>query len=304
MATIQKRSPSDFLLDRAWRILPLWAVAVTPWLLYKHSTGPELIASLTFWPIYHRFIAPALIVGWSLSFEILFYGAIAVGMRTRPAVPLLAFAIAVCWGMVTRWPLFDLVGNPIIFEFLIGGLIAQLPRRPTFALPSLAAASVLFALSPFAIYSADVAVNAAFSGWRVLFWGVPAGMIVYGCICAEDLFARPVFRPLVVLGDASYSIYLFHLGVIIPLAILWPLKIPLAIGAGLVVWRFVERPMLEHRHYISDIRRLRFARSSQAATSSLENRTSFVSSQAETETFETSNPAGGSTKAPTPSLET
>jgi exopolysaccharide production protein ExoZ len=247
MATIAKPSAGRFLFDRFWRIFPLWLVAVTPWMLYKHSTGPELIASLTLWPIYSRFIAPALIVGWSLSFELLFYVAMALAMRTGRAVPLALFGAALAAGFVTHAPIFDYLGNPIIFEFLAGVLIAQLPRRAVLSLPSLTVAVALFAVAPPAIYSADFAVDASVSAWRVLFWGFPAGLIVYGCLCAEGLFSRRAFDALVTLGDASYSIYLFHLVIILPLSLAWPLEIPLAIGLGLLIWRWVERPILRFR---------------------------------------------------------
>jgi peptidoglycan/LPS O-acetylase OafA/YrhL len=129
MATIAKPSAGRFLFDRFWRIFPLWLVAVTPWLIALRP-GPSIIAaSLTLWPVYHQFTMPALDVGWTLSFELLFYVAMALGMRTRAAVPLTLFGVALAAGALTHAPIFDYVGNPMIFEFLFGVGIAKLPRR-------------------------------------------------------------------------------------------------------------------------------------------------------------------------------
>jgi exopolysaccharide production protein ExoZ len=249
MATIAKPSVSRFLLDRWWRIFPPWYVAVLPWLFIKRPEWPGLLASLTLWPIYHRFTAPALAVGWSLSFELLFYSAIALAMLTRPLVPLTLFALALAAGVLTRHPLFDLIGNPMIFEFLAGVVVARLPRNPRLALPLIFVSMVGFAAAPLALFPADIAVNAGLSGWRAVFWGVPSALLVYGFLSADHVFAGRWSRHFVMLGDASYSIYLFHLTALwlMPVNLAWQLKAVVAICAGVGSWRFVERPLLRLR---------------------------------------------------------
>jgi len=80
IATVaKKRTAPDFLVDRMWRIFPLWLLVVTPWLIVKHPALPAVLSSLFLWPIYgNDFYSPALGVGWSLCYEMLFYGAFAL----------------------------------------------------------------------------------------------------------------------------------------------------------------------------------------------------------------------------------
>ena len=244
MATIAKPSPGQFLFDRFWRIFPLWLLAVLPWLaLQPVLTPPIVLASVTLWPVYDQFTVPALGLGWTLSFEMLFYVAIALGMRTRPALPLALFAVALVGGALTHAPLFDFLGNPMICEFLFGVLIAQLPRSESAALPLLIVAAIGFAAAPLTVFSKEMAFDAAVSGWRTAFWGVPAALLVYGCLCAERMFAHRWIKPLVRIGDASYSIYLFHrlTGFI---EAPWPLKVLAGVALGLVIHLLVERPIL------------------------------------------------------------
>jgi exopolysaccharide production protein ExoZ len=243
MASIARPSVGTFLFDRAWRILPLWFIAVTPWILWKQPDWPVLLSSLTLWPIYDHFTLPALIVGWTLSFEWLFYLSIALAMRTRPLLPLALFGVAVVAGAITHAPVFDLIGNPMIFEFLFGVMIARLPRARSFGLPLLLIGVAGLAVAPLSLCRAEVAATAAISIWRVIFWGIPAALLVYACLCLEDRFTHRIFAPLMLLGDASYSIYLFHCLVtfgIVP----WPFEAAGGICLGIAAYWFVERPLI------------------------------------------------------------
>jgi exopolysaccharide production protein ExoZ len=92
----------------------------------------------------------------------------------------------------------------------------------------------------------------------VLVFGPPAVLIVYALVAAEGTWPRRVPGPLRAVGDASYSLYLIHptvlalgkwVGVLVPHTPLghrlW-LAGTLAgvIGAGLLFYRRVERPLL------------------------------------------------------------
>jgi peptidoglycan/LPS O-acetylase OafA/YrhL len=85
----------------------------------------------------------------------------------------------------------------------------------------------------------------------VLWWGVPSVALVYGALQLEHLAAR--LPPLVALGDASYSLYLFHLPV--TMFVQGPAAAALSVVAGLGIHRFIERPLQRasaklwrHRH--------------------------------------------------------
>ena len=245
MATIPK-GPT-FLLDRVWRIYPIWYVAVLPWLLLQNRILPVVIASLTLWPVYDLFYFPALAVGWTLCFEMLFYVAVAAAVRFGAIWPLLAYAACFILGFATPSPLFDYVGSPMVLEFLMGVLIARLPRStfgPGFVLAGIA--GILTA--PMWVYDGQLAFFPATAIFRVAFWGIPAALIVYGCLSMEARFRTRLADFPVLLGNASYSIYLFHLMVIVPLHQPPLVEFVGGILAGLAAYWFIERRLLALRH--------------------------------------------------------
>ena len=84
-----------------------------------------------------------------------------------------------------------------------------------------------------------------------------AVIIVYGLLprrtSVSGLFDRVLaWRPIQVVGLASYSIYLVHFVIAhgidwiapgLPRVAMIPLKIVVGVGAGIVMWRLVERPV-------------------------------------------------------------
>ena len=243
IATVaNKRSPADFLADRVWRIFPLWLIAVTPWLIAKQPTLPGVLSSLTLWPLYgNHFYSPALGVGWSLCFEMLFYGAFALALAGWKRTILSLFVACLLIGSVTQVALTWFLGSPLILEFLAGVLIARMRPPERLAIPLLFLGFLGFAAAPLDHYLYVLGPPAFI---RVLYWGVPAALIVYGARGLERLFARKAFDVPVKLGDASYSIYLFH-PCVMNLGI--APAIVLSLVLGLLVHRLIERPLNELR---------------------------------------------------------
>lgn len=243
MATIgPRRSPGSFLFDRAWRIFPLWWIALIPWLIVRQPDMQELLSSLALWPIYGgAFHSPVLAVGWTLCFEILFYAAFAMALATRIWVPLLGFALCLA-ASNSGSALFHYLGSPLILEFLAGVVIARLPRLQALGLPLLVIGLAAFASSPL-----DYA-NEAFGemAWlRVFHWGLPAAITVYAALSLERHFTHRLFEAPVFLGNASYSIYLFHQ--LIAANGNWILGTALSILIGSVSYLLVERPIMAFR---------------------------------------------------------
>lgn len=243
MASIPKPTAAQFLFDRFWRVIPMWLLAAAPWLIFRGTSWP-LVPSLTLWPIFGgKFLPPVLPVGWTLSFEALFYVAIATAMISRWTVPVAAFTAALIIGILTRWPMFDYLGNPMIFEFLFGVAIALLPRRRWLAPWLMVAAIGCFIVAPLDVYQVEIATDAHRAGWRALSWGLPAAGLVYAAVSMDDAFANRLLNPLVRLGDASYSIYLTHLAIVMFFAVPWPLAFIASVLMGVLVWWYVEKPI-------------------------------------------------------------
>ena len=248
MANVAKgRTSAEFLRDRFWRIYPLWWVAVIPWLFMVPRGGTFVASSLTLWPIYAGgYYVPVLKVGWTLSFELLFYLGMALAIATRAAVPLTLYALFLLGSLTTSSSLLHFIGSPMALEFLMGVVIAGLPRRAVLGL-LIPLGFALFALTSPMIGDVESSLGPQWALWRVFEWGLPAALIFWGTLSLEPLFERRFFDAPVKIGDASYSIYLFHPLLAYGLSFGWPLRLTLAIGAGWAMHVLVERRILALR---------------------------------------------------------
>lgn len=225
-----------FLFARAARIYPLWwlfAAIMTlfffisyglPYDADRLAGGSELMRDN---PWLHLLYSYALLpqqavpvhgVGWTLVHEMHFYlGFALLILLPRRFLPfgLLGWAAIILLGTLTglqqptATDYVSLLVHPLSLEFLGGCAAAMLicsGRRfkpMTVLIVGLVAFVAALYLQP---YPTDFTL-----GWgRVLFFGIPSILIVYGAAAleAEDRISVP--RSLVVLGDWSYALYLGH----------------------------------------------------------------------------------------------
>jgi exopolysaccharide production protein ExoZ len=139
---------------------------------------------------------------------------------------------------------FNFFGNPMIFEFLFGVIVAKLPRSALVGRFVLPVAVLLLAIAPLDLFLVKLALTPSASWIRVLMWGFPAALIVYAALSNESLFQHRAVMPFVVLGDASYSIYLFHPLATTVLHLPWPVEFVLAVSLGVGAWWLIERRLL------------------------------------------------------------
>jgi exopolysaccharide production protein ExoZ len=267
ITTGNKSSPRTFLLRRLARLAPLyWVVTLILFLgsvlgLSHHAEiSPEhLIKSLLFIPHVDersRQIFPVLIPGWTLVYEMFFCFIFAallwVKERRRLLVGTLVFGGLATLGVILHPT--DAIAftytNEILIEFLAGVWLAYL--WPRIQLSKVMAIAILAA----GIVLSFVALTFQHSLPVVLYSGVPAMVTVIGALGLEraDL---PIVRWLKGLGDSSYSIYLWHIPVIVLggralkfLHIASPafsivVLTAASLVAGLVLYRLTERPLTE-----------------------------------------------------------
>lgn len=139
--------------------------------------------------------------------------------------------------------------NPLFIEFLAGVWLSELVQRGKIPGVKIALAMLFIGLLGFLISLRGPPPEV----WRFILWGGPSLLVVYGAISIELRRGLPSIKSLKLLGDASYSIYLFHPFVLTivssPLA-KFPAVISVAAvvcaGAaiGLVVFYTLERPLL------------------------------------------------------------
>ncbi len=257
--------PARFLRVRLWRIAPpywiatgmvlILALAAPRLLPHVYPAAGHLVLSLLFIP--HLDPAglpfPVLPVGWSLSYEMVFYIAVAAALSQpspRRLASLTWMLVAVMmFGVVVR-PAYYLIANPMMLQFLAGALIARahgrrdLPRHGAGLALIITGLAIFCALSRFDLYA---------SLWRPLLWGAPAALIVVGAVSLEVQGAIPRLAWLERLGDASYSIYLCHWPIVVmldrtlgarPAWLFVPAASAVAVAMGWLAWRYVERPLL------------------------------------------------------------
>jgi exopolysaccharide production protein ExoZ len=267
-------APGTFLKRRALRVVPLyWIMTVlvaivaiaAPHLLktsvYTHS---HFLLSLLFIPHYDSagVLAPLLKLGWTLNFEMFFYFCFAalafLGATARVVVLSLVFAVLIALGLI-----FDFTNafahfytGYVLGAFCVGTWIGLATIRGL-TIKGSPALQGLFALLTVGFLAAGFLLDHGTRGGFIVTYCLAlsaACLLVLG-IGMEDRV--PVLRVPMLLGDASYSLYLVHMYVVgvvitighrllpsVPLALLVMLTIAAAIVAGIVLHKLVEMPLL------------------------------------------------------------
>ena len=222
----------------------------------------HFVASMLFIPWQHPQIGamlPLLIPGWTLNYEMAFYVMFAVSLALPRSIRLWAL-LALLGGLVALGAAMPLSGilafytDPIILEFAAGLLIAKAWTSGV-TVPVKAASFVM--LLGFALLLAGSETTLP----RIVAAGIPAFLIVAGAVFSESRYRLKPSRTLVLLGDASYSIYLSHVIVLPVVAKLWLasgldggglsgmvfviVAMAASAFAGVVLYKLVERPLLQ-----------------------------------------------------------
>jgi exopolysaccharide production protein ExoZ len=271
-----------FLLRRLIRIFPIyWFFALLRIIRLVLSHGFVLryyLPALFLLPGLHsREMFLLVDFSWTMVFEMFFYYTLSVVLlfTVRRAVPvsIALFCSAVAAGRFIgiQRPVWVIVCNPILLEFVFGAFLALCYRRfgnrrkPGIAMVLVSVAASFYLLfssfhvatGPQAIMGDDAVVA------RTMTWGVAALLLVGGVVFWSPSIQTQPGKIAVVLGNASYSAYLAS-AVVIEFTMRLLLKIaggasPLPIGrvaiyqsigviavfgAGWLCYQFIEWPML------------------------------------------------------------
>jgi exopolysaccharide production protein ExoZ len=282
MAMILDRNPQKFFLRRLIRILPLyWAATFGVWLLaawkpqwmmHTSANWHDLLLSLLFIPFFKNGGAdprPVLFVGWTLNYEMFFYVVLAVCLRvtrTRTAIcaSALMFAIMLACrfsGLHSAWA--QMYGNLLVMEFVLGMAAYWLVSKSSHArahrlLRPAAALASSAALLMVLLQGVDM--------WpyiwvdRLYLFGLPSFVLVASAALLSKAHMDTRSRLLVLLGDASYVMYILHsyvldgfdrlLGPRVPwLHIYRPVgcvvSIALVIAISILLYLYAERPAVD-----------------------------------------------------------
>lgn len=265
---------SQFLVKRAWRVLPLYWIFTTlvvvlmalfPTMVNTSYADQSVLASYLLIP--HAQL-PVLTVGWTLVHEAYFYLVFASAIAFVPErfVPVFLLAWAAAVG-VAPWlaegpatPAHNLVTNPLTYEFIAGAMLGLYWQRiPSWlALPLIITGAAVAVAAAVALPEAGPASMSVHT--RVALFGTASVLILAGCVGleAQNRMRMPLW--LTRLGDSSYSLYLTHIFVISAIGRIWTMFLPssgwvwhvafVAIATlaccitGSVVHARLERPLL------------------------------------------------------------
>jgi len=214
-----------------------------------------VLGSLLFYPMVSPAsgdILPLVESGWTLSFEMLFYAVLATAIalrlpRLKTSVVLLAIIFVVSQMLVDS-VLFRFFGRTVLFEFVLGMVVARLWMQRREVPLWMPVVLVTFALAALFVYRPHLD--------RFIGLGIPSAMLVLGVAWMERVeWVRVLAAKVTLFGDASYSTYLAH-GFVMPVAVIIGLKLsPHAYGfvcvlavlgstaAGCVSYLLLEKPM-------------------------------------------------------------
>ena len=271
----------SFLTKRTLRIVPIYwlltafsvlLLAVAPSLFsYRGSMDVGwILASFAFipWAAPEGFVAPVLGLGWTLNYEMYFYLCFALMLllpEKRAIWVISAFFLGSAtlgafvdlgspWGrQATSWLLLEFAAGMWVGKLYVSGLELRRPMAIVGPLALLVLAGTIFHNpAPDAAAQVD-------NGGRLLLWGIPsAALLLWVLVSNWSPRDSRVGRIAVVLGDASYSIYLLQVFALPGVALVFRklgvnrwvafdlqvlLLAAVSIGLGYVFFKCVEQPL-------------------------------------------------------------
>lgn len=247
-----------FAMRRIVRIVPMYWIATTlkigmlfvlPGVALRESLDPQhVVFSYLFLPSVNEVgvVEPVLGVGWTLTFEMFFYAvfALALLLRLNPLlfVGSVMVALTIC-GLAapetgSPWSVYL---DPVVLYFVIGMVIAALVKRDRQRwILYLSAAGLLAAVVLMTIGAGDWYRSSPFR------FSVVVALVAL-VVWAEPWCRRVVPKWLLFLGDASYTIYLFHplLAPMVPLALsIIGISVPWVSVVGAIAWALLATSVI------------------------------------------------------------
>jgi len=216
------KSPLEFWLRRVIRVVPIYwvftliAFALTvafPAYFFGSMGLRQLLASLAFIPepLPNGKVVPVIPAGWTLNLEMPFYTLLAACLLfgrsyliATVSILFGIFCVSTLWVKSGHIPAFY-AGGAVILEFAMGIFAAFLLKHSGGSKPGLGLVMVVFGFV-LIWFMWNNGPNP-----RALVIGGPALLIVMGTVIAEPLLRTWAPKFTILIGDASYSIYLVHM---------------------------------------------------------------------------------------------
>lgn len=256
----------EFLGRRVVRIVPMYWVATSikvafliaapTAVLHSDLSWVRVVASYLFLPTRNPdgIAEPLLGVGWTLIFEMFFYVLFAAALAAKRSVfavcvPVLAALALANIFRPDDWPLWTYLFNPIVMYFAVGMFLGRYIYDRNLRAAAVGVCGCLALQTVVGVANGDYLMDAG----GVLRAFVAAAVVIAAIVLPGRLGWKTP-RGTVALGDASYSMYLFHpifapaipavlfkLGLISPVlsVVLTLIAMPVM---SLVIYRLAELP--------------------------------------------------------------
>jgi exopolysaccharide production protein ExoZ len=216
-----KRGPLIFLYRRLVRIVPLYWIVTTFYLALTLLVGgfnkgypaSFVIASYLFVPAARPdgVIEPLVGQGWSLNYEMLFYFVFALTVfnarRISVSIVTAILIAAVVIGQMTHLPFVISVWTaPLLLYFVFGMWIGLAYREGVTLTPIQGLALIGTGCILLFIQTCWTPQSSVFG---FICWMIPV-LIVAGSSLPRMSLSGPFWAPMLVVGAASYALYLFH----------------------------------------------------------------------------------------------
>lgn len=213
----------EFVAKRLLRIYPVYwlAFAVSSFVMLRIELAPTWIEQRPWWKLALLIDQPnnRILAAWTLQFEIYFYAISAFALFIMPDKIRLALLIWVgavfavwlaSWFVYEPW-MMSIHLAPIVLEFGFGIIVALLIQRK---LSEYGASAIAIGVAGFLLGAIIFKLHGGWFNlspmWRVVCFGLPSAFVVYGFVAVEIKSGWRFSNAWVSLGDASYSLYLWH----------------------------------------------------------------------------------------------
>jgi exopolysaccharide production protein ExoZ len=265
----------SFFLKRFFRIYPLLAIVTTLWLIASPGIYDLNIALLNFSGLF-GFIKPDAYIGigvWSIGNELVFYVFFPVLLlleRYHPKIFYLMF-IAICIiAIAFAFYILD-PGSPLekqwsnyvnpfnqLFLFVSGIMIGHFFAKQTVVLsPGTSKVAMLLLIALFWFFPVSGNLIQIVTGFNRIVFSLIGVVLCAIVFIDKSSYPEYVNRPLSLLGQCSYSIYLLHpivfkfIGLIntkflhVPVVYIFPINLIAAVIVGHLSYNWFEKPIIQ-----------------------------------------------------------
>ncbi|MGJ4998249.1 acyltransferase family protein [Bradyrhizobium sp. HKCCYLS3077] len=216
-----QETPAGFFRQRLIRIAPLYwtmtlimcGLSLIPHFFRNFTFDAEsLIKSILFIPYIDQtgHVWPLVIAGWTLNYEMFFYLVFTLGLmlgRPRLFSSSLMLLLIVAGFVIAKDGAFARTyTDPILLEFVAGMALSALGPRGGDRLGFL---QLIIGAGAFVVIG-TMGLDPGDGVPRLIFLGLPSLLLVSGALAVERAGHWPRLPLAIILGDASYSLYLTH----------------------------------------------------------------------------------------------